>query len=345
VILHIAPQEKFISPFNNFLGYHFEDFEQSHRFWIQISSQKYQLAPAPNVIFEEDLARVPRWARLIWEIHKADKIILHGLFNSRLVRLLALQPWILKKCYWVMWGGDLYAYQNEAKSLDSYIKEFFRKIVIRRLGHLVTYLEGDVDLARQWYGARGQYHHSFMYPSNLYVENREENLEKQSINILIGNSADPSNNHLEILKILEPYREENILIYAPLSYGDSGYADGLAVEGRRVFGEKFVPLMDFMPLDEYQKLLARIDIAMFNHRRQQGMGNSISLLGMGKRIFMRSAVTPYRMFSDLGVKVFDIEKFELAKLSAADGAHNAQRVKSIFSEEQLISQLKKIFRG
>lgn len=345
MILHITPQDKFISSFVKLLERRLDDFEEKHRFWVLRSGSNYPLAPAPNVIFEPNLARFTKLARLIWKIQRADKIILHGLFQPRLVRLLALQPWVLKKCYWVMWGGDLYAYQNADTSVGSRIKEFFRRVVIKRMGHLVTYLEGDVDLARQWYGARGQYNYCYMYPSNLYVEifEQSEKSKSKSINILIGNSADPSNNHSDTLKILEPYRSENITIYAPLSYGSSDYANRISLEGKRVFGEKFIPLMDFMQLDEYQKFLAGIDIAMFNHRRQQGMGNSINLLGMGKKLFIRPEVTPYRLFAELGVKVFDIEQFELTMLNAEDAAQNAQKVKSIFSEDQLFTQLKTLF--
>lgn len=343
MILHITPQDKFISSFIELLERRLDDFEEKHRFWVLRSGGNYPLAPAPNVIFEPNLVRFTRLAKFIWEIQKAEKIILHGLFQARLVRVLALMPWVLKKCYWVMWGGDLYKYQNADISVGSRIKEFFRRVVIKRLGHLVTYLEGDVELARQWYGARGRYHCCFMYPSNLYVEIFEQSESTKSINILIGNSADPSNNHSEILKILEPYRDENITIYAPLSYGPSDYANRMSLEGKRVFGEKFIPLMDFMPLDEYQRLLAGIDIAMFNHRRQQGMGNSINLLGMGKKLFMRTDVTPYRLFAEMGVKVFDINQFELTLLNAEDAAQNAQKVKSIFSEDQLFNQLKTLF--
>jgi len=34
-----------------------------------------------------------------------------------------------------------------------------------------------------------------------------------------------------------------------------------------------------MPLDEYLNLLAKIDIAIFNHKRKQAMGNITTLLG------------------------------------------------------------------
>ena len=51
------------------------------------------------------------------------------------------------------------------------------------------------------------------------------------------------------------------------------YKDGI------YFWRKFKPLVDFMPFDEYLNLLAKVDIAIFNHKRQQAMGNTTILLG------------------------------------------------------------------
>ena len=36
--------------------------------------------------------------KLMFETNRADKIILHGLFNIYAVPLLVLNPWLLKKC-------------------------------------------------------------------------------------------------------------------------------------------------------------------------------------------------------------------------------------------------------
>ena len=44
--------------------------------------------------------------------------------------------------------------------------------------------------------------------------------EKQIINILIGNSATETNNHIEVLDLLSKFKNEDIKIYVPLSYGD-----------------------------------------------------------------------------------------------------------------------------
>lgn len=41
-----------------------------------------------------------------------------------------------------------------------------------------------------------------------------------------------------------------------------------------------------MPFEEYLGLLAKIDIAILNHKRQQAMGNITTLLGLGKKYIL-----------------------------------------------------------
>ena len=101
----------------------------------------------------------------------------------------------------------------------------------------------------QWYGVSGKWHECFMYPSNLYRELPVHDSPHDGLNILLGNSADPSNNHKEVLDKLRSYATENIRIYCPLSYGDRKYAQIVSDYGRLMFGEKFLALRDFMPFD------------------------------------------------------------------------------------------------
>ena len=42
-----------------------------------------------------------------------------------------------------------------------------------------------------------------------------------------------------------------------------------------------------LPLSDYLKILGKIDIAIFNHERQQAVGNITSLLGLGKKVYIK----------------------------------------------------------
>ena len=52
------------------------------------------------------------------------------------------------------------------------------------------------------------------------------------------------------------YIEKNVKIYAMLSYGPREHAEAVLAFGRSIFGEKFVPVTNFVKLAEYNEFLA-----------------------------------------------------------------------------------------
>lgn len=349
MILHVAGLDKFIPPFVKLIKEEFE--EEKHQFWFTGSVQKYPVEQSESVYVCGGgvWRKLAGYAKLVKQLHSARKVMLHGLFNIRVVLVLALCPWVLPKCHWIIWGGDLYQFRKASNTWQSRIKEALRRFVIRRVGHLVTYIDGDVELARQWYGAKGTHHECIMYLSN--VVDPKMTLESghasdhDGLKILLGNSADPSNNHIEALERLLPFKNQPFKIYAPLSYGDQCHAKKVISQGKAWFGDKFVPMTDFMPFEQYLEFLKSLDIAIFNHQRQQAMGNTITLLGMGKTVFMRSDVSHWRFLTGLGIKLNDVEKLELCRIARDEADENARVVYSYFSRATLMKQLANIFEG
>lgn len=349
MILHIAGLDKFIPPFVKLVKEEFQ--EEKHQFWFTGSVEKYPVEQSDTVYVCGGgvWSKLVGYAKLVKQFHSARKVMLHGLFNIKVVFVLALCPWVLPKCHWIIWGGDLYQYTKASNTLGSRLKESLRRFVIHRVGYLITYVEGDVELARQWYGAKGTHQECIMYLSNvvdpiMMVDSRPA-FDHDGLKILLGNSADPSNNHIESLERLLPFKDQNIKIFAPLSYGDRNYADKVIRQGKEWFGCKFVDMTDFMPFEHYLKFLKSLDIAIFNHQRQQAMGNTITLLGMGKTVFMRSDVSHWRFLNSLGVKLNDVADIELRQIAPNEAEENARVVRSYFSRATLVKQLSDIFEG
>lgn len=344
-VLHIVEFEKFIPPFIDLVRQHLA--RERHQFFFVHGGEKY-----PDEADQSDITRLSDFpSRLRGLLHlsarmrAADKIVLHGLTHARLIVPLYLQRWLLPKTYWIIWGQDLYTYQSPVRTRSWRMKEFFRRPVIRGIGHLVTYVPGDVGLARQWYGATGRLEHCILYPSNQFNELALEPVSHEGTHILIGNSADPSNHHAEILQALLPWRDQAIHITAPLSYGDARHAEAIASLGRKMFGTQFTALRDFMPYTEYLRLLSSVDIAIFNHDRQQGMGNIISLLGLGKTVYMRPGTTSWAALTALGAQVRTLDHFDLDPLSDAEMATNRRVIREHFSRERLVQQLQQILEN
>lgn len=339
-IVHLAVSDKFMAPYVEFVNAHFDPAE--HLFLLSPLNQN-SIPQAENVIDLSDYSRLRMVLKWLWAIARARKVILHGLFDFRLVRVLALVPWWLSKCYWVIWGGDLYYHIMDKKDPNFHRNEHFRQFVICRLGGLITQIRGDFELARKWYGATGRWYECFMYPSNLYHEPCIRTRPHETTNILVGNSATDTNNHIEVLDKLRVYADKNIRIYCPLSYGDFEYAQKISDYGMALFGDKFIALRDFMSFEKYLDLLAQIDIAVFNHNRQQGMGNITTLLGLGKKVYMRQDVTSYQTFKNLDILVFDVAKIDLSRIDNDASKINQRKVYDYFSIKNLTYQWSQIY--
>ncbi|MBS4539284.1 TDP-N-acetylfucosamine:lipid II N-acetylfucosaminyltransferase [Clostridium sp. D2Q-11] len=343
-IIHIFKNtnEKFSEPYIDFVNKNFN--EQDHFFYHLGNDIRKVKTSRRNIEFIERFESL----NLIKDMYKAEKIIIHGLFSPLLLVILFFQPWLLKKSYWVAWGGDLYYYKHREKSMKSNFYELIRTFVIRNMRGIITHIKGDYELAKKWYGAKGKFLFSFMYPSNLYKEYNISEVKKDSDKkyIQIGNSANLSNNHLEIFKKLEKYKNDNIEIICPLSYGNIEYRNQVIKEGERIFGRKFNPLLEFLPFNQYLELLSKIDIAIFNHDRQQAMGNIITLLGLGKKVYIKNNITSWDFCLEHGLTVFSSNKsFDCLykELDTEKRVRNINNVKEIFSERKLKEDLRKIF--
>ena len=158
-----------------------------------------------------------------------------------------------------------------------------KTVFIRKCRMFMTFAAPDFDLLCHIYKTKGK-QFDCLYPSSVNKEQLKklvDNSEKKyhnTVNILVGNSATKTNNHIEVLNWLSRFKKNNIKIYCPLSYGDKGYASEVAEYGRKMFGDKFVPVLNYMKSDEYSVFLNKMDIAVFNNNRQQATAN-IEILG------------------------------------------------------------------
>lgn len=341
-IIHCMYAEKFIEPFIGFLE---KNFDSAEHFFLIKNFKSYEVSGRSNTKFlHQKISLTLELVSYFFYLNRAQKIVIHGLHNPNMVFALFLQPWLLKKCYWIMWGGDLYLYELTKSTFKSSLYEKIRAFVIKRMGYFVTQMAGDVELARNWYNAKGHHHESFVYQSNLYQDYNVALKKCDSINVLVGNSANPTNNHEQIFEKLIPFKNENVHIFCPLSYGSDAHAFKIRCLGKELFGDKFTPLLEFMPFEQYLDLLGEIDIAIFAHERQQAAGNMVTLLGLGKKVYLSRNVTPWSLFQKLGLNVFDVNTIDLNLLTKEQAINNNKIVAQYFSKENLIIQLREIFQ-
>ena len=79
-------------------------------------------------------------------------------------------------------------------------------------------------------------------------------------------------------------------------------------KGEEFFLEKFKPLLNFLPLEEYNNYLSQCNVAIMGHHRQQAVGNIIVLLWLGVKVFLSEKSTLFSYLTRKGVVVYCLEK-------------------------------------
>lgn len=324
--------------------------ESNNTFFVlknKASSTNYYYEEYTNVKYYTNILQFI--ARNYFEIFKAKKIIVHQL-NIPLIMLfwLVFYPIVFKKLVWVIWGGDLYGFYEQRTHLKEKLIEFVRNIFIRKIRYIASYIKGDFELSKIIYHTNAKYYKvAYPYTINenvLSIENKEKD-ESLPLNILVGNSADPSNNHIEILNQLSKFKLDNIRLYIPLSYGgDKKYINDIISHANSIFGDKVEFLTGFLKFDDYIKQMNQMDICIFNHNRQQGLGNLILMICLRKKMYIPATTTPYKFYIDSGIDIFDTHSIsklsfnEFKDTSMIDFEKNRNKLFTDLDERNLVKE-------
>jgi dTDP-N-acetylfucosamine:lipid II N-acetylfucosaminyltransferase len=172
--------------------------------------------------------------------------------------------------------------------------------------------------------------------------------EMSGPDILLGNSATATNNHVEAIELLGGADLKGRKVLVPLSYGREAYADMVSRLGRRVLGRSFVPLRQFLPLEQYNRVISTCGTVIMNHRRLQGMGNVSVALYKGARVYVRSECPVHDFYSRMGAVLSAIDRADPASsaffqpLEPHERAVNAKVVGGYWSRERSIRQIREL---
>ena len=266
----------------------------------------------------------------------AKKIILHGLWRDKVDILLYFNKKLLKKCYWVMWGGDFYFPEKQT---------WFRNQIIKNIRNFITLNIYDFEYVKNKYFTFGTLWKCPFYPKNLFKEISTFKVN-QKLKILVGNSATITNRHEEIFNLLTNLENKEFEIYCPLSYGDKIYANKIIQLGKLLFKNDFHHIDTLLTPQDYLDFLETIDLAIFNHNRQQGGGNIISLLGLGKTVYLNRENNMYDLFKNMNLIFYSIEDLSNGILKLIDQNakfNNISIVHDNYSEKESSKQWQKIF--
>ena len=354
MIHHLLPSSPYTRRFLQLLEDHPEAFPpHEHTLWVErADGDPFAVAGTGRIRCH----LVSPWGSLIPCLGSSgdDRIVIHQLSNPRLLLYLSLFRWTARRCAWVYWGGDIYYFQYRPRTWPHALREFLRRWVIPAIPLVAGLVPGDFEVVRKVYGTRARYLPAF-YPLPMDFRTLEAGAPPAEANrpvtLLVGNSGDPSNAHEWVFRALARFRPEGLRILSPLSYGDPVYVASVIALGKELFGDQFTPLTEFLPPEQYARLIREVDAAVMNHGYQQALGNVVALLMLGKKVYVRSDTTPFRYLQDLGVAVFDTLRLpdltlaELVEFAPEAGQRNAEAVRAELSEARAVAGWQGLFRA
>ena len=294
-----------------------------------IKSNKVQVV-SRNVVFSIDF----------WKYLRSFKAVIFHSFTGYILYCIALMASKDTNLLWIGWGYDYYPiitggkgllkektlliynrlHKAERKSFFANVKSAIRKIVellvkkpaLRRINYFAPVIYEDYELVREkapWMKAE------FLPWNYTSTESPFDDLRVTGNDILIGNSATHTNNHIEVFQLLSGFDLTGRKIYCPLSYGNKKYGEYIIAKGREYFGDAFIPLTDFLPLEDYKNILSRCSLVFMNHLRQQGAGNISIALACGAKVFLDPANPLFWHYENKGVRIFSINDLDDEKFS------------------------------
>lgn len=214
-----------------------------------------------------------------------QKIILHSAIwwiETKKILLNLIDDYS-QKMEWICFGADALFDKNSVE-----VSQILRKIGYSYIPQsLYKKVKADYEISC---GMAASLYYIYISKDFLQYENKYEKRISQSVNILLGHSAFEFGNHIWGLKLLEKYKNENIQIYCPLSYGSDIYRNQVIEMGKELFGSKFIPMTQFMEQCEYYKFLNTINVAIFPMTRLAAESTLQYLNAISIKIYMNREI-------------------------------------------------------
>ncbi len=258
------------------------------------------------------------------------------------------------KSVWLVWGADFYDLVQHRKQYLSTTNQsfhkasFFADYVARK--HTIPFIntlsgiaanQGDFNEIQQKLKPPVKH---FSLNSLFPIELASSTLPTTNAKILIGNSDDVYNNHLEGIQYLNNI-ETKLSCIIPLSGVKNNYIDRLKSASRKSHHD-FQFIEEFIDKDAFTKLMEEISVVLFPHYRQQGMGTLIPLIMNGRRIILSKKNPLYDLFLDWGIMINSLEGFDfnhiLKPLSSTVQTQNAEALNKALNSDLISQQWKSI---
>ena len=347
--LHIMPDSRYTIDFTNRIE---ELYSSDEHFFIIHGcndSSKYNLnnGVVAGRIGMQELYLIGKLSNSVKQVYLQSLYI-----DKWILILIAIIAIKNRKLFsWYIWSADLYVEHEREQSikglaLSKRVKCWCRKKIIKNLDKIIVAVHGDYENAVRAYetsATEALAFYSYNLPDDAAVDSAKNSREQ----VLVGHSASQRLKHCETFKRLSDlgYSGEVISV---LSYGGSPeYVEKVVQYGKRLFGKKFCPILNWFPYEEYIKMLSEIRAAIFPADRQNGIGNIMYLVYLGKKVFVAPENGILEHLKGEGVKIFELNDMDsgniLGPLTKEEIEKNQSIIRKLCSDEYFKERWDKVF--
>ncbi len=348
--IHICFNHVYTKAIHDLLEYANEHSEQEHEMYLEkhTAIENFFLdidSPiiTENFDYQHDLDRIKK----LCMSPDVDGVFFHGIFldwQKKLLKHIGHR----KHVAWVMWGGDLYnpiKFKRPARFLNGFIDSIY------------SLVDGDFKLFKDHYGDRDCYTIGYPYPGLYGDFNYESETNKQPL-IIVGNSGDKGNNHLDVLQILATKKDiKDYQILLPVSYNlDDDYEEILIQSIKNLGLENNTKLeKEFIRPEVYMQMVISSFMFIGAHDRQQALGNILGSIYGGNHTIIKETILvndeerenpSWPMLQEHGFQVQDLSVLEkvqalheITAVSVEQRIHQQNVIRSSFGLEKRAGQL------
>ena len=241
-----------------------------------------------------------------------ERVIIHQ-FSPMMFR------WVSRNSFhnlaWAPWGVDLYdlpfVHFNlfEKETYEGFVKQsrefsdilyrwkywmsnsFFKNAAYSKVNDLLTWMKSEHTFAHDRIPSLKASYKFFFYENPVayrdlrHLVRQPAERTRKTLKLIIGNSATPTNNHVDAVRDLS-IQGVKADLFIPISYGNASYARFLKTALRFYKGGQVEFVDTRMDFNSYLNFLNTADALVMNNIRPQGYGNIFIMLFLGKPVFL-----------------------------------------------------------
>lgn len=301
------------------------------------------------------------------ELNKYNAIVLHGMHWGNWQNVILQKVPDDVKVAWVFWGGEIYSRSDcdiphyaPVTKLFTWLHQIKNKKksvgiswelpieLYQRIDYCLTGEQEEYEFAKAFLKNDHLQHIWYTYYDIDATVGALKDASCNGNNVIVGNSATETCNYFDVIPQLKRRLQPEQKVVLPLSYGAPWITNAVSKYAKFFLRDATIPLLDFLPREEYNKILQSCSVMIMDQYIPQAQGNILTGLWLGMRVYMSEKSIAFKFFNRLGFKVFSFEreykKYGLSPLAEKDIEVNRKMMMEWYSKERVVESVKNIVK-